>query len=161
MGLLHTNPEGQNNLKVSKMDNSWREVVAHWEGETSFIGRNPIGGTVQMGKIGDKPGISPMELLLAGLAGCTGVDIASILSKQRQPITDLKIKARGKQAAEYPMVFTQLEVTYLIWGEGIDPQAVERAIQLSKEKYCSVGLMLAKAAPIHTSYRILKPGEEA
>jgi putative redox protein len=143
------------------MDNPWREVIAEWKGETSFIGRNPAGGTVQMGKIDDRPGISPMELLLAGLAGCTGMDIASILTKQRQPFVDLKVQVRGKRASDYPMVFTELEVTYLLWGEGLDPKAVERAIQLSEEKYCSVGLMLAKAAPIRSSYRISKPGEEA
>jgi putative redox protein len=143
------------------MDNPWREVIAEWKGETTFIGRNPTGGMVQMGKIDDKPGISPMELLLAGLAGCTGMDIASILTKQRQPFVDLKVRVRGKRASDYPMVFTELEVTYLLWGEGLDLKAVERAIQLSEEKYCSVGLMLDKAAPIRSSYRILKPSEEA
>ncbi len=141
------------------MDNSWREVIAEWQGETSFIGKNPVGGSVQMGKIGGKPGVSPMELILAGLAGCTGMDIASILSKQKQPFTQLTVRARGKRATDYPMVFTEFEVTYLVWGEGVDPKAVERAIQLSEEKYCSVGLMLSKAAPIRSSYHILKPGE--
>ena len=143
------------------MDNPWREVIAEWKGETSFIGRNPAGGTVQMGKIDDKPGISPMELLLAGLAGCTGMDIASILTKQRQPFVDLKVQVRGKRSSDYPMVFMELEVTYLLWGEGLDPKAVERAIQLSEERYCSVGIMLGKATPIRSSYRILKPGEES
>ena len=113
-----------------------------------------------MGKINEQPGISPMELLLAGLAGCTGGDIASILTKQRQPFVDLKVRVRGKKASDYPMVFTEFEVTYLLWGEGIEANAVERAIQLSEEKYCSVGIMLGKAAPVHSSYRILKPGEE-
>jgi putative redox protein len=144
-----------------RLDNPWREVIAEWKGETSFIGRNPPGGTVQMGKIDDKPGISPMELLLAGLAGCTGMDIASILTKQRQPFVDLKVQVRGKRSSDYPMVFMELEVTYLLWGEGLDPKAVERAIQLSEERYCSVGIMLGKAAPIRSSYRILKPGEES
>jgi putative redox protein len=144
-----------------RLDNPWREVIAEWKGETSFIGRNPAGGTVQMGKIDDKPGISPMELLLAGLAGCTGMDIASILTKQRQPFVDLKVQVRGKRSSDYPMVFMELEVTYLLWGEGLDPKAVERAIQLSEERYCSVGIMLGKAAPIRSSYRILKPGEES
>jgi len=142
------------------MDNPWREVIAEWQGNTSFIGRNPTGGTVQMGKIDDRPGISPMELLLVGLAGCTGMDIASILSKERQPFVDLKVQVRGKRASDYPMVYTELEVTYLLWGEGLDLKAVERAIHLSEEKYCSVGLMLEKAAPIHSSYRVLKPGED-
>ena len=141
------------------MDNPWREVIAEWQGETSFIGRNPTGGTVQMGKIGEKPGLSPTELLLAGLAGCTGMDIASTLTKQRQPFVDLKVRVRGKRASDYPKIFTEFEVTYLLWGEGLDTKAVERAIQLSEEKYCSVGLLLGKAAPIHSSYQILKPGE--
>jgi putative redox protein len=141
------------------MDNPWREVIAEWKGETSFVARNSTGGTVQMGKIDGKPGISPMELLLAGLAGCTGMDIASILSKQRQPFVDLKVQVRGKRASDYPMVYTELEVTYLVWGDGLDVQAVERAIKLSEEKYCSVGLMLSRAAPIRSSYQILKPGE--
>jgi putative redox protein len=143
------------------MDQAWREVVAVWQGESAFIGHNSTGGSVQMGKIGDKPGISPMELLLAGLAGCTGVDVASILTKQRQPFVDLKVRVRGKRAEDFPKIFTELEISYLVWGEGVDPQAVERAIQLSEEKYCSVGLMLSKAASIHSSYRILKPGENA
>jgi putative redox protein len=143
------------------MDNLWREVFADWKGETSFIARNPTGGTVQMGKVDGKPGISPMELLLAGLAGCTGMDIASILTKQRQAFVDLKVQVRGKRANDYPMVFTEFEVTYLLWGEGVDTKIVERAIKLSEEKYCSVGIMLSQAAPIHSTYRILKPGEEA
>jgi putative redox protein len=144
-----------------KMDNSWREIVAEWKGETSFTAHNPTGGTVQMGMIDGKPGISPMELLLAGLAGCTGMDIASILLKQRQPFVDLQVQVCGKRASDYPMVYTELEVTYLVWGDGLDSKAIERAIQLSEEKYCSVGLMLSKAAPIRSSYRILKPVDRA
>jgi putative redox protein len=142
------------------MDNPWRQVIAEWKGESSFIARNLTGGTVQMGTIENKPGISPMELLLAGLAGCTGMDIASILLKQRQPLGDLKVQVRGKRARDYPKVFTEFDVTYLIWGDGLDPVAVERAIQLSEQKYCSVGIMFEKAAHLHSSYRILMPGEE-
>ena len=112
-----------------------------------------------MGTIDNQPGVSPMELLLVSLAGCTGMDIASILKKQRQPLAALKVRVRGKRADDYPKVFTELEVIYLVWGEGLDPKAVERAIQLSEEKYCSVGLMLGEAAPIRSSYQILHPGE--
>lgn len=143
------------------MNNSWREIVAEWQGKISFIGRNLSGGTVQMGKIDDNPGISPMELLLVGLAGCTGMDVASILTKQRVPFVDLKVQVRGKRATDYPMVYIELEVTYLLWGEDLDIRSIERAIQLSKEKYCSVGIMLSKAAPIHSTYRIFKPGQDS
>jgi putative redox protein len=142
-------------------DNPWREIEAEWKGDTSFIGHNASGGCVQMGTIDDQPGVSPMELLLVSLAGCTGMDIAFILAKERQPLAAMKVRVRGKRAEDYPKVFTELEVIYLIWGDGLDPKAVERAIQLSEEKYCSVGLMLGEAVPIQSSYRLLHPGELA
>ncbi len=107
-----------------------------------------------MGMLNEKPGVSPMELILAGLAGCTGVDIADILAKKRQPLSALQVKVRGYRREEYPKIFTEIEITYLVYGDGIDPQAVERAIQLSEEKYCSVSAMLRTAAKISTSYQL-------
>lgn len=136
-------------------DDAWREVVAEWQGDSAFIGRNPGGGTVQMGTLEGKPGVSPMELLLIGVAGCTGVDVASILTKKRQPLKALKVKVRGKRAETHPRVYTEIEVTYLIWGDGIDPKAVEQAIQLSEEKYCSASAMMRGVAEIRSSYRLL------
>ncbi len=141
------------------MADQWREIEAEWQGGGTFIGRNPSGGTVQMGKLSDKPGISPMEMILAGVAGCTGVDIVDILGKKRQPVKALKVKVRGKKREEYPKIFTEIEVTYLIWGENIDPHAVERAIQLSEEKYCSVSAMLRQTVEIHSNYQIMSPAE--
>ncbi len=137
------------------MVDQWREIVVKWQGDSAFIGSNPSGGTVQMGKLGDVPGVSPMEIVLVGLAGCTGVDIVDILAKKRQPLTALKVKVRGKKAEEFPKVYTDIEVTYLIWGDGIDPKAVERAIHLSEEKYCSVSAMLRSSAQIHSTYQIM------
>jgi putative redox protein len=141
------------------MEDHWRKIEVDWQGETAFIGRNAAGGSVQMGKLEGKPGISPVEMVLMGLAGCTGVDIADILRKMRQPIEALKIKVSGKQAPEYPMIYTEIEVTYFIWAQEIDRKAVERAIQLSEDKYCSVSAMLRCAANIHSTYHILHPGE--
>ncbi len=141
------------------MADPWREIEAEWLGGGAFIGRNPTGGTVQMGTLNDVPGTSPMQLLLVGLAGCTGIDIVDILEKMHQPLKALKVKVRGKRADTYPMIFTEIEVTYLVWGDGIDPKAIERAINLSEEKYCSVSLMLKHAAKISSSYQLLKPGE--
>ena len=143
------------------MSDNWREIEAEWKSESAFIGRNAAGGSVQMGKLNEKPGVSPVELVLVGLAGCTGIDIVDILRKMRQPFDALKIKVRGKQAPDYPMIYTQIEVTYFIWAEGISQKAVERAIQLSEDKYCSVSAMLRPYADIHSSYRILRPGESA
>jgi len=141
------------------MADQWREIEAEWQGGGTFIGRNAAGGTVQMGILNERPGVSPMELLLVGLAGCTGVDIVDILEKKRQPMKALKVKVRGKRSEDHPKIYKEIEVTYLIWGEGIDPKAVERAIQLSEEKYCSVSAMLRSAAEIRTSYQILNMDE--
>jgi putative redox protein len=141
------------------MEDEWREVEAEWRGGGTFIGRNAMGGTVQMGQLNEKPGVSPMELILVGLAGCTGVDIADILKKKRQPLNALKVKVRGKKALDFPKIYKEIEITYLIWGEGIDPKAVERAIQLSEEKYCSVSAMLRSVADIRSTYQILTPEE--
>jgi putative redox protein len=146
-----------NFLKEDDMSDQWREIEAEWKGGGAFIGRNPSGGVVQMGKLDEIPGISPMELILVGLAGCTGVDIVDILQKKREPLMALKVKVRGKKADDFPKIYTEIEVTYLLWGEGIDPKSVERAIQLSEEKYCSVSAMLRQSAQISSSYQILNP----
>ncbi len=143
------------------MTEDWREVSAEWQGELSFTGKNAKGGTVQMGTTGGEPGVSPMELLLLSLAGCSGMDVVSILTKKRQPPHDFQVRVRGKRAPRHPKLYTEIEVEYLIWGEGIEPKSVEQAIMLSKEIYCSVSAMLAASAKICTSYRILKPGEQA
>ncbi len=137
------------------MSDQWREIEAEWKGGGAFIGSNLTGGAVQMGRLNEIPGISPMEMILVGLAGCTGVDIVNILQKKRQPLQALKVKVRGKKADDFPKIYTEIEVFYLVWGEGIDPQAIERAIQLSEEKYCSVSAMLRQSAQIRTSYQIL------
>jgi putative redox protein len=137
------------------MVDQWREIEAEWHSGGTFIGKNAVGGAVQMGKLDGRPGVSPMELLLVGLAGCTGMDVVDILEKKRQSLKALKIKVRGKRAEDHPKIYTEIEVTYLIWGEGIDPKAVERAIQLSEEKYCSVSAMLRSVAEIRWTYQIL------
>lgn len=141
------------------MVDQWREIIVEWHGGGAFIGHNATGGAVQMGTLDERPGVSPMELVLVGLAGCTGVDIVDILKKKRQPLKALKVKARGKKAEEFPKIYKEIEITYLIWGDGIDPKAVERAIQLSEEKYCSVSAMLRETVEIRSTYHILSPGE--
>lgn len=130
------------------MAGQWKEIEAEWQGDSAFVGKNLSGGTVQMGKLNDQPGVSPMELILVGLAGCTGVDIMDILRKKRQDVKAFKVKVRGLRADSYPMVYKQIEIVYQIWGDNIDHTAVERAIQLSQDKYCSVSAMLRSVAEI-------------
>ena len=110
-----------------------------------------------MGPIDDS--IGPMQLLLVGLAGCTGIDIVSILQKKNTTPTDFKVKVRGKRADKFPMVYTDIEVTYLLWGDNLKVRDVEQAIKLSEQKYCSVSIMLSKTAKISSTYKIFKPGE--
>lgn len=143
------------------MTDQWKEIEAEWLSEGAFIGRTLSGGTVQMGKLGDQHGISPVELILVGLAGCTGMDVVDIVLKKREALKALKVKVRGKRADDYPKIFTEIEVTYLIWGTGINEKSVERAIQLSEEKYCSVSAMLSSVAKIKSTYQIFDSDKPA
>jgi putative redox protein len=141
-------------MEPVSMTDDWKEVVARWVGESAFTGFNPAGGSVQMGSYQGQPGISPMEMLLLGVAGCTGMDIVSILGKKRQILTQFEVQVRGRRAEAHPRVYTEIEVIYHFWGDHIDQQAVEQAIQLSQDKYCSVSAMLSAVANFNTQYFI-------
>jgi putative redox protein len=143
------------------MSEDLTEIAATWKGEMTFVGQNALGGTVQMGTLDGKPGVGPMQLLLVAIAGCTGVDILSILQKKRTDLTDMQVRVSGKRADDFPMIWTHIHITYLIWGKSIKPKDVEQAIELSEDKYCSVGIMLGKSSKITSEYHILKPGETA
>ena len=127
------------------MGEFWNEVTAEWQGESAFIGKNSAGGSVQLGARDNNPGISPMELMLVGVAGCTGIDIVNIMRKKRQEVMDFQVKVRGKRADNHPKVYTQIEVEYILWGDNLDVKAIEHAIQLSEEKYCSAKIRLSAA----------------
>jgi putative redox protein len=92
-------------------------------------------------------GNSPMELVLIGLCGCTGYDVVSILQKKREPFTSLEVHAEAERASGFPAVYTKIKLTYRVGGK-VSRKAVEDAVRLSKEKYCSVSAMLAKTAKI-------------
>jgi putative redox protein len=141
------------------MSEGFTEITATWKGEMAFVANNTFGGTVQMGSLNGNPGLSPMQLLLAAIAGCTGEDILSILKKKRVEMSEMQIRVRGKRADDYPKIWTQIHIVYLIWSRNIKPKDIEQAIQLSTNKYCSVGIMLEKSAKITYEYQILKPGE--
>jgi putative redox protein len=143
------------------MTSDWHEVVAEWQSDLTFIGKNDLGNSLQMGSKQDNDNISPMELLLLGLAGCTAYDVVSILEKMRQPLVDFKVKVRGKRAPDYPMVYTEIEVEYLLWGRGLSEKSVLNAIELSEQKYCSASVMLGKVAKITSSFRIFESQETA
>ncbi len=103
---------------------------------------------------GSNAGPRPKELLLFALAGCTGVDVVNILRKKRVPLHDFKMHVAGHEAAEHPKAFTDIHIEYMFYGNGIDPADVERAIELSTTKYCSVSATLTPGVKITHSYRI-------
>jgi putative redox protein len=104
---------------------------------------------------GQNAGFRPMELLLVGFGGCTGMDLISILRKQRQRVIGLEINVKGEKTEDFPKVYREIHLEYVITGTAIAKEAVERAIALSLEKYCSVGATLAKTGTISHSCRII------
>lgn len=133
----------------------WRTISATWLGGMNFEGENPVGAKVKMGLPKDSVVFSPMELLLVGLAGCTGMDVVSILEKKRQVVEEMTISVRGLRRDEHPRIYTQVEIGFTLVGSTLDAQAVEQAIQLSSEKYCSASATLRPQAEIRTTYKIL------
>lgn len=105
---------------------------------------------------GHGAGFGPMELILIGLAGCTGMDVISILQKKRQQVIAFAVEAHADRAVEHPKVFTSIHLLYRVTGHGVEPAAVERAIELSQSKYCPAFAMLSAAASITSSHAILE-----
>ncbi len=103
---------------------------------------------------GSNAGASPKELLLMALGGCTAMDVIPILKKKRSPVENVEVRLTGTLREEQPQVFTQIHVEYVVYGNGVDPQDVERAIELSTTKYCAVSAMLKTGMEITHSYRI-------
>jgi len=131
-----------------------------WKGRMSFDGTAGSGFHLPLGtrkdQGGDDDGFRPMELLLIGLAGCTSMDVISILEKKRQDVTDFEVRVHGDRAEDHPKIFTDIVVEYVVTGRNIDPAAVERAVELSQTKYCSANAMLSKAARIEHKITILE-----
>ncbi|MHB1136320.1 MAG: OsmC family protein [Coriobacteriia bacterium] len=142
-------------------------VNVKWNGRRRFVAWDEAGhGVVMDAKSeygGDGSGVRPVELVLYGLAGCTAMDVISILEKKRQVVTDLDIVVKGTQRTEeYPKIYEHIEVEYIVTGVGVKPEAVARAIELSEEKYCSVKGMFGPQVRVVTSYTVREaelPGE--
>ncbi len=105
---------------------------------------------------GDGTAPSPMQYVLLGTVGCTSFDVLSILKKKKQDIKNFEVEVKAKRAENHPKVFLELEIFFKISGKNISPKAVEQAIKLSKEKYCSASIMIGKTAKITTRYEIVE-----
>lgn len=135
------------NITVSKLDKDLHmEAVNEEGGKIRMDGNTKIGGL--------EGGFSPMQLLLAGIGGCSAIDIMNILEKQKQPLEDLRVEVNGdKQSAGTYSVFKSIDLKFIFTGD-LDEKKVERAISLSLNKYCSVSKALEKSSEISSSYEI-------
>ena len=127
-----------------------------WVEQVSFVAEAGSGHAVVVDGApeagGRNLGMRPMELVLAGAAACTAFDVVWILKRARQPVVD----AEAERAAQEPKVFTHIHLKYAVAGRGLDARQVERAVKLSKEKYCSATIMLAHSASISYEVRIVE-----
>jgi putative redox protein len=128
---------------------------AEWKEGMLFEGHSESGHTIIFDATAEHAsGPSPMEAVLTALCGCTSVDVVNILQKKREPVTGLTVSATAEQPNEAPRVFTRIHLTYRINGN-VSKKAAEDAVALSKEKYCSVSLMLEKAVEIDYSIELV------
>jgi putative redox protein len=138
------------------------DATVSWSGRMSFAGAAGSGFSLPLGADpavgGDSDGFRPVELILVGLAGCTAMDVISILHKKRQAVSSFEVRAEAERAEEHPRVFTRVHLQYRVTGTGLDPAAVARAIELSESKYCPAQAMLRPAVPITSSFEVLEAG---
>jgi len=133
---------------------------AIWRDDLMFTGFSGSGLSVPLDSAkasgGHDMGFSPMEMLLTALAGCTGMDVISILQKKQQQVTAFEVQVEGVRSDEHPRVWTEIWLNYVVTGHDIDPAAVERAIELSRDKYCGVSATLRHTATMHDRYEIIE-----
>lgn len=134
------------------------KVAVQWKENMTFVGTPDSGFAVQMDADssfgGTNNGVRPMEMIALGLAGCTSMDVISILQKKRQQLTGFEVRVNAPRSAEHPKVFTRALITYIVTGRNVDEAALLRAIELAATKYCPAQLMLAQVFPMELHYEI-------
>jgi len=131
-----------------------------YTGGLQFVGQADSGHAIVMDGDadagGNNTGLRPMELLLIGVGGCSGMDVVSILKKKREKVTDVEINVNGKKAEAYPQKFTDIDIEFVVKGKNLSEEAVKRAVQLSMDKYCSVKATLEGTARITYRYNVVE-----
>ena len=131
-----------------------------WVEQVSFLGETESGHAVLMDGApaagGRNLGPRPMEMLLLGAGGCTSFDVISILKKSRQAVSDCYVELEAERAETDPKVFTKIHMHFVVTGKDIKPEAVEKAIKLSAEKYCSASIMLGQTAAITHDFEVIQ-----
>jgi putative redox protein len=129
----------------------WNQGL-HFTGSAESGFEVPLGADLETGGAND--GFRPLELMAVSLAGCTAMDVISILRKKKQDVTAFEVKVHAEQAQDYPKVFTHTLITYVITGHSVDETALRRSIELSATKYCPAQAMLGRVAPMELCYEI-------
>jgi putative redox protein len=130
-------------------------TTVRWVKERHFVGTDSTNHSVVLSGQDNGIGVAPSQMLLIALASCSAVDVVEILEKKRKKLTMLEVTANGEQDPAPPWPYRKIHVEYLLSGEGLTEKAVEQAIHLSQEKYCSVAATVRGVAQITTEYRII------
>jgi putative redox protein len=140
------------------------KVAVQWQDRMTFIGKPDSGFTVQMDADssfgGTNNGVRLMEMIALGLAGCTAMDVISILQKKRQQITGFEVWVNAPRSPEHPKVFTNALITYIVTGKNVDESALLRSIELAATKYCPAQFMLVQVFPMELHYEIYEEEED-
>jgi len=135
-------------------------ISVKWIDGMLMVGKSDSGHAIVMDGPpeigGENLGVRPMEMLLLGMAGCTMIDVVSTLKKMREDIVDCQTQVSADRAEEYPKVFTNIHVHFVLKGNQLNPSNVDKAIKLSAEKYCSASIMIGKTANITHDYEIIE-----
>jgi putative redox protein len=137
-----------------------REITTTWLKKRQFVGTDSTKHSVVMSSQNEENGVgmSPSQLLLVSLGGCTSYDVVNILEKKRQSLTGLEVRVTGEQEPDPPWTYRKIHLEYVVRGKGLSEKAVRDAIELSEEKYCSVAATLRGSAEITYDYTIVDEG---
>ena len=116
-----------------------------WIESQKFVGESGTGHSVVMDSIDSNKGVGPMEMILLGVGGCTSIDVLSILKKSKQDVIDFEVRVEAEREEKHPRVFQEVNIHYIIKGRNISESHVERAIELSTEKYCGASITLGRS----------------
>ena len=137
-----------------------RKAKVKWAGGMTFLGESPSGNSVVMDagieSGGNDMGVRPMEMLLLGMGGCASIDVILILKKARQDVIDCWVELDGERVDDHPRYFNKIHAKFFVKGNNIDAKHVERAIDLSMDKYCSASAQMAALAEITTEFEVLE-----
>ena len=135
-------------------------ISVKWIDGMLMVGKSDSGHAIVMDGPpeigGENLGVRPMEMLLLGMTGCTVIDVVSTLKKMREDVVDCQTQVRADRSEEYPKVFTNIHVHFVLRGKQLNPLKVDKAIKLSAEKYCSASIMIGKTAIITHDYEIIE-----